>query len=74
MARWEQFEVWARAGDRWELVAAFADFQVAQAVAHNRHTGVRLVHAVIEDGKEVQRDTLAEIGGAATREHPDKPA
>jgi hypothetical protein len=71
MARWEQYEVWARAGDKWELVATFREFDVAQAVAHGRHTGVRLVHAVIEDGKPVQRDTLAEIGGAAVREHPD---
>jgi thiamine monophosphate kinase len=74
MARWEQFEVWVRSGDNWELIAAFADFQVAQAVAHGRHTGVRLVHTVIEDGKEVQRDTLAEIGGGAVREHPEESA
>lgn len=72
MSRWEQFEVWVRAGEKWEFIAAFADFQVAQAVAKGRHTGVRLVHAVIEEGREVQRDTLAEIGGGAVREHPDE--
>jgi hypothetical protein len=74
MARWEQFEIWVRAGEKWEFVAAFGDFAVAQAVANNRHTGVRLVHAVIEDGKQVQRDTLAQIGGGATREHRDESA
>ena len=74
MARWEQFEVWVRAGDKWEFVAAFADFHVALAVANGRHTGVRLVHAVMEEGAEVRRDTLAEIGGGATREHPDESA
>lgn len=72
MARWEQFEVWVRSGEKWELIAAFADFDVAQAVARGRHTGVRLVHAVIEDGKQVERDTLAEIGGGAVRERPEE--
>ena len=68
MARWEQYEIWVRDGDDWELIAAFADLGVAQTVAHGRRSGVRLVHAVIEDGKPVQRDTLAEIG--VVREHP----
>ena len=47
MARWEQYEVWVRAGDKWELSSTWREFDVAQAVAHGRHTGVRLVHAVI---------------------------
>ena len=72
MARYEQFEVWIRAGDKWELAACFREFDVAQAVAHGRHTGVRLVHAVMEDGQPVKRDTLAEIGGSAIREHPEE--
>jgi hypothetical protein len=66
--RFEQFEVWARNGDAWELVAWFRDFDVAQAVAQGRRTGVRLVHAVFEPGRPVRRDTLAEIGGGAIRE------
>ena len=72
MARWEQYEVWVRAGDKWELSGAFREFDVAQAVAHGRHTGIRIVHAAIEDGKPVARDIIAEIGGGAVREHPDE--
>ena len=73
VARHEYFEVWVRSGEKWELMASFREFEVAQAVAHGRHTGVRLVHAVSEEGKPVQRDTLAEIGGGAVREKHDEP-
>ena len=62
MARWEQFEVWAQNGARWELVASFSDFEVASALARNRSTRMRLVHAVYEDGKRVEEDVLAEVG------------
>lgn len=70
MSRWEQYEIWVRNGDNWELIAAFADLGVAQSIAHRRRSGWRLVHAVMEEGKPVQRDTLAEIG--AVREHPEE--
>ncbi len=67
--RFEQYEVWALRGGGWELLGWFRDFEVANAVARARHaTGVRLVHAVFEDGRPPQRDTLAEIG--ATRQEP----
>jgi hypothetical protein len=70
MAHWEQYEVWVRNGEKWDFIAAFTDLGVAQSIAHGRRSGVRLVHAVIEEGQPVQRDTLAEIG--AVREHPDE--
>ncbi|MEO5936794.1 MAG: hypothetical protein ABIP81_06235 [Terriglobales bacterium] len=68
MARLEQYEVWASTKGQWGLVAAFLDIDVASAVFKNRTYSQRLIHAVYEDGKLVQRDILAEVGG--TREEP----
>jgi hypothetical protein len=66
MARWEQYEVWASTKGKWGLVAWFVDLDVASAVFRNRTYRQRLVHAVYEDGKLVQQDVIAEVGG--TRE------
>ena len=68
MARLEQFEVWASTKGQWGLVASFSDMDVAAAVFKNRTYRQRLIHAVYEDGKRVQADVLAEVGG--TREEP----
>ncbi len=68
MERWEQYEIWTQAADKWERIAWFRDLDVASAVMHNRHTGVRLVHVIYEDGKAVQRDIIAEIAAGATRD------
>ncbi len=68
MPRVEQFEVWVYQQNRWELVAAFFDHDVAAEVASNRGSRVRLVHAIYEEGKPPQQETLAEIG--ATRNEP----
>ena len=66
MAQWEQFEVWAQNGNnRWEMIGAFSDFELASAVARNRSSKMRLVHAVYENGKVLEKDVLAELG--ATR-------
>ena len=67
MPRWEQFEVWAQNGAKWEMIASFSDFEVASAMARNRSTRMRLVHAVYENGKIVEQDVLAEVG--TTRQH-----
>lgn len=68
MARWEQFEVWAQNGsNRWEMIASFTDFEIASAVARNRPSKMRLVHAVYENGKVLEQDVLAEVG--ATRQN-----
>ena len=69
MAQHEIYELWAQRDKRWELLAWFRELDVANTVAHKRHaTGVRLVHAIHEQGQPVQRDTLAEIG--TTRQQP----
>jgi len=65
MAQWEQFEVWAQNGQRWEMIASFNDFEIASALARNRSSKMRLIHKVYENGKIVEQDVLAEVG--ATR-------
>ena len=65
MARWEQYEIWVQNGVKWEMLASFQDFEIASAVARNRFSEMRLIHAVYQDGKLVSQDVLAELG--ATR-------
>ena len=67
MAGWEQFEVWVREGGKWQMIAAFHDFDVASAVARNRSSEMRLIHAVYQNGKLVSQDVLAELGATRTR-------
>lgn len=62
MPHLEQFEVWVFQDNRWELIAAFFDLDTASAVARNRKTRVKLVHATYENGQPVAQETLAEIG------------
>lgn len=66
MPRFEQYEVWAARGEKWELVAAFTDFDVASAVFGNRTYRQRLIHAVYEDGKKTAEDVIAELGSTRT--------
>lgn len=68
MAHWEQFEVWRLAGDRWELVACFHEFDLANAVVRNRSSRVRLIHAVYDDNRVIEKEVLMELG--EPREHP----
>lgn len=68
MERLEQYEVWASTKGQWGLVAAFLDLDIASAIFRNRMYRQRLIHAIYEDGKLVQKDILAEVGG--TREEP----
>ena len=65
MARFEQYEVWELNHGKWELIAAFRDFDVASVLAHRRTYRVRLMHVVYEGDTIVQQDVLTEIG--ATR-------
>jgi len=62
MAQWEQFQIWVQKDGKWEMVAAFSDFELASAVARSRRSRMRLIHAVYEDGKLVGQDVLAELG------------
>ena len=66
VARWDQYEIWALREERWELVASFTELQVANAVAQERKSRVRLVHAIYDGARMVEKEILAEIG--ATRE------
>jgi len=65
LARFDQYEVWELNHGKWELIAAFRDFDVANVLAHRRSYRVRLMHVVYEDNKPFQQDVLTEIG--ATR-------
>jgi hypothetical protein len=65
MSRLEQFEVLQLVGERWELVAAFPQMDIATEVARNRKANVRLVRATYEDGKRIAEDIILDLG--ATR-------
>ena len=69
MARFEQFEIWVLKGGHWQFSASFQDFDVASAVARNRSSRVRLIHAVYEDNKCVEQEVIAEVG--TIRAHPE---
>ena len=62
MARWEQYEIWAHNGAKWEIVGAFSDFEIASALARNYSKRMRLIHAVYDAGKVVEQDILMELG------------
>jgi hypothetical protein len=68
MARFEQFEVWEFNRGRWDFIASFRDFDVAQVMASKRRYRVRLMHVVYENGKAVDQQVLSEIG--VTRDEP----
>ena len=71
MARWEQYEIWILPegnSKRWEMVAAFSDFEVASAVAKNRTRRMRLIHSIYEENQPIEQHVLAEFGN--TREQP----
>lgn len=65
MDRCEQYQVWAQKSGRWEMVAAFSDFEIASALARTYSSRMRLIHAVYEGNKIVEQDVLVELG--ATR-------
>ena len=68
MARFEQYEIWEFNRGRWAMAASFPDFELAKALALERHCRVRLMRVVFEDDKRVEEEVLGEIG--ATREKP----
>jgi hypothetical protein len=67
MEQWEQFEIWQQNGAQWEMLAFFLDFDVASAVARNRSSRMRLVHAIYQDGVVVNQQVLAELGATRQR-------
>lgn len=64
MDRSEQYEIWGQTEvpGRWDLLAAFFDFELARAVAGARTSRVRLIRVTYEEGKPAEREVLAEVG------------
>lgn len=58
MGRFQQYEVWVLQAGRWQLVAAFFDFDTAAVVAEGRGRNVRVVLATYQDGVPVEQETL----------------
>ncbi len=68
MAREAQFEVRILVRGTWELIAAFRDFEPAAGMAQLRSERVRLVRVSYEDGNEVERELLVEVGVTRRRD------
>jgi len=66
--RWERYEVWTLEGEKWQLTAAFREFDMASQVTRARSNRVRLVHAVYENDRRLEEHILAELG--STRPAP----
>jgi hypothetical protein len=66
MSSHEQFEVSVLQQGRWELLAVFPDFDVANVLAQSRKNRVRVTRMEFADGRQVAADVLAEIGATRT--------
>jgi hypothetical protein len=62
MSRLEQFEVLQLNDEKWELVAAFEDLDLATEIARARRTRVRVVRATYDDGKRISEDIIVDLG------------
>ena len=62
MDRFQQFEVWQMNEGKWEFVSSFTEFEVAQSVAMNRKSRVRLLKVTYENGASVEQEMIAEVG------------
>jgi len=62
MARCEQFEVHSLNHEQWDVIAWFADFELARVLARERRTRVRLVQATYEGCERIGSEVLVEIG------------
>lgn len=62
MARLEQYEVWIQSNSQWEMIASFADFEVASSLTRTRSSRMRLIHTIYDEGKLIFQDLLAEVG------------
>ncbi len=68
MDREAQFEVLLLVRGSWELIGAFRHFEPAAAMAQMRSDRVRLVRVSYEEGKEVEREILVEVGVTRNRD------
>jgi len=64
----EQFEIWVLQDHdtHWSMLAAFADFDVANALARSRKNRFRLVRTEFAAGHQIAADVLAEVGATRT--------
>lgn len=62
MDRFQQYEVWQMNEGKWEFVSSFAELEVAQSVAMNRKSRVRLLKVTYENGASVEQEMIAEVG------------
>ena len=68
MAMFVQYEIWENNGGKWEFIASFTDFDLANVMARQRSYRVRLMKVMYEDGEVAGQEVLTEIG--ATRQKP----
>jgi N-acetylneuraminic acid mutarotase len=68
MARETQYEVYVLVRGKWELLGAFRHFEPAGGLAQLRSERVRLVRVYYEDGREVERELLLEVGVTRNRD------
>ncbi len=61
IARWEQFEVYQWDGEKWRLLGAFPDLDVAKAMARTRSTRMRLVRTVYDECNQIEQDVIADL-------------
>jgi hypothetical protein len=57
----EHYEIWVPDVGAWALKSLFRDFNVAWVVACARAGPVRIVRAIYENGKQVERKVVAEL-------------
>ena len=62
MPQWEQYEVWVRANEGWQLICSLADKETAVALLSARKRQVRLQCVLFEASQRVEEHTIAEIG------------
>jgi hypothetical protein len=68
MAREAQYEVLILVRGKWELIGAFQHFEPAGGMTQLRSERVRLVRVWYEEGKEVEREILVELGVTRNRD------
>lgn len=61
VATWEQFEVYQQDGDKWRLLGAFPDLDIAKAMARTRSTRMRLVRTVYDECSQIEQDVIADL-------------
>ena len=62
-------EIWISVNDKWQLAAAFAELDLASAMAKNYTGNMRLIHAVYEGDLAVHKDVLVELGAISYIRH-----